>query len=104
IPFGDDNKKCNDNGEESKGKKRKGRKKSRCPLFGGGGDGGGGFCGLEFGDAIDHVAYGFDGAEGFVGDVDVEGFFDLERDVDLVERVNIELLEGAGERDGIGGN
>ncbi len=51
---------------------------------------------MEFGYAFDHVAYGFDGAEGFVGDVDVEGLFDLEGDVDLVEGVDVQLLEGAG--------
>jgi hypothetical protein len=42
----------------------------------GGGDGG--FRGYEFLDAIDHVAYGFDGAEGLVRDFDAEGFLDLE--------------------------
>ncbi len=59
---------------------------------------------MEFGDAVDHVAYGPDGAEGFVGDVDVEGFFDLEGDVDLVEGVDVELFEGAGKRDGVRGD
>ena len=59
---------------------------------------------MEFGDAVDHVAYRSDGAEGFVGDVDVEGFFDLEGDVDLVEGVDVEPFEGAGKRDGVGGD
>ena len=69
-----------------------------------GGGGGRRFGGVEFGHAVDHVAYGFDGAEGVVGDLDVEGFFDLEGDVDLVEGVDVELFEGAGERDGVGGD
>ena len=34
----------------------------------------------------------------------MEGFFDLERDVDLVEGVNVELIEGAGKGDGVGRN
>jgi hypothetical protein len=67
---------------------------------GGGGWGGG----AEFGDAGDHVAYGFDGAECVVGDFDVEGLFDLEGDVDFVEGVDVELVEGAGQRDGVGGD
>lgn len=62
----------------------------------GGGDGR-----AEFSDAFDHIAYGFDGAEGFVGNLDVEGLFDLEGDVDLVEGVDVELVEGAGQRDGV---
>ncbi len=68
----------------------------------GGGDGGG--SGGKFGDAFDHVAYGAEGAEGFVGDLDVEGLFDLEGDVDLVEGVDVELVEGVGERDGVRGD
>src|ERR1700687_5795590 len=67
----------------------------------GGSDGGGRFRGLECGDAVDHVAYGSDGAEGFVRNVDVEGLFDLEGDVDLVEGVDVEFFEGAGKRDGV---
>jgi hypothetical protein len=59
---------------------------------------------VEFGDAVDHVAYGSDASQGFVGDVDVEGLFDLEGDVDLVEGVDVELFEGAGKRDGIRGD
>ncbi len=55
-------------------------------------------------DADDHVAYGLEGAERIVGDLDVEGLFDLEGDVDLVEGVDVELFEGAGERDGVGGD
>src|SRR5580704_19603207 len=39
------------------------------------------FGGLEFGDAVDHVAYGSDGAESFVRDIDAKGLFDLEGDV-----------------------
>src|SRR5258708_558271 len=66
------------------------------------GDVGGG--GGEFGDAFDHVAYGAEGAEGFVGDLDVEGFFDFEGDVDLVEGVDVELVEGAGQGDGVRGD
>src|ERR1700733_10475760 len=65
-----------------------------------GGDGGGG-CGGEFCYACDHVAYGAEGAEGFVGDFDVESFLDLEGDVDLVEGVDVELVEGAGKGDGV---
>jgi hypothetical protein len=62
--------------------------------------GGGG----EFGDALDHVAYGAEGTESFVGNLDVEGLFDLEGDVDLVEGVDVELVEGIGERDGVRGD
>src|SRR5256885_2279227 len=69
-----------------------------------GGGGGRGFLGLKFGDAVDHVAYGSDGAEGLVGDIDVEGFFNFEGDVDLIERVDVELFEGAGDGDGVGGD
>jgi hypothetical protein len=58
----------------------------------------------EFGDAVDHVAYGFEGAESVVGDLDVEGLLDLKRDVDLVEGVDVELVEGAGQRDGVWGD
>ncbi len=65
-----------------------------------GGDGGGGG-GCELCDAFDHVAYGAEGAERFVGDLDVEGLFDLEGDVDLVEGVDVELVEGAGQGDGV---
>jgi len=50
-----------------------------------GGDNGRGMGGAEFADAVDHVAYGFDGAEGIVGDFDVEGLFDFKGDVDFVE-------------------
>src|SRR5271170_309526 len=60
--------------------------------------------GPEFGDAVDHVAYGLDGAEGIVGYFDVEGFFNLKGDVDLVEGVDVELVEGAGQRDGVRGD
>jgi len=59
-------------------------------------------CGGEFGYAVDHVGYGVEGSEGFVGDLDGEGLFDFEGDVDLVERVDVELVEGAGECDGVG--
>ena len=59
---------------------------------------------MEFGDSVDHVAYCFDAAEGFVGDFDIEGFFYFEGDVDLVEGVDVELFERAGERDGVGGD
>ena len=55
-------------------------------------------------DAFDHVAYGFDGAEGVVGDLDAEGFLDFEGDVDLVEGIDVELVEGALEGDGVLGN
>ena len=57
--------------------------------------------GGETSDAFDHVAYGLDAAQGIVGDFDVEGLFDLEGDVDLVEGVDAELVEGAGQRDGV---
>jgi hypothetical protein len=66
-----------------------------------GGDGCGGGGGAEFGYAVDHVAYGLDAAESFVGYLDVEGLFDLEGDVDLVEGVDVELVEGAGQCDGV---
>jgi hypothetical protein len=56
----------------------------------------------EFGDTIHHVAYGLDGAECVVGDFDVEGLFDFEGDVDLVEGVDVEFVEGAGQRDSVG--
>src|ERR1700733_9499547 len=79
---------------------RSGRRRTRLEQASGGGGGGGG--GAEFGDAGDHVAYGFDGAEGVVGDFYVEGLFDLEGDVDLVEGVDVELVEGAGQCDGVG--
>ena len=59
---------------------------------------------MEFGDAVDHVAYSLDAAQGFVGDLDVEGLFDLEGDVDLVEGVDVELVEGGGQRDGVRGD
>jgi hypothetical protein len=59
---------------------------------------------VQSGDAVDHVAYGLDGAECVVGDLDVEGLFDLEGDVDLVERIDVEFVEGTGQRDGIGGD
>ena len=65
-----------------------------------GGDGGGGGGG-ELCYAFDHVAYGAEGTEGFVGNLDVEGFLDLEGDVDLVEGVDVELVEGAGQGDGV---
>jgi len=58
-------------------------------------------CG-EFGYAVDHVGYGVERSEGFVGDLDGEGLFDFEGDIDLVEGVDVELVEGAGERDGVG--
>jgi hypothetical protein len=66
-----------------------------------GGDGGWGGGGAESGDAFDHVAYSAEGAEGFVGNLDGECFLDLEGDVDLVEGVDVELVEGAGESDGV---
>jgi hypothetical protein len=59
---------------------------------------------VEFGDAVDHVAYGLDAAESFVWDLDVEGLFDLEGDVDLVEGVDVELVEGRGQRNGVRGD
>jgi hypothetical protein len=69
-----------------------------------GGDGCGWGSGAESGYSVDHVAYGFDGAEGVVGDLDVEGLFDLEGDVDLVEGVDVELVEGAGQSDDVRGD
>ena len=59
-------------------------------------------CRADFADSCDYVAYGFEGAEGVVGDLDVEGLLDLEGDVDLVEGVDGEGVEGAVERDGLG--
>ena len=67
-----------------------------------GGGCGGWLSGGEFGYAVDHVGYGVEGSEGFVGDLDGEGLFDFEGDVDLVEGVDVELVEGAGESDGVG--
>jgi hypothetical protein len=55
----------------------------------------------ELRDAFDHVAYGAKGAERFVGNFDVESLFDFEGDVDLVEGVNVEFVEGAGQGDGV---
>jgi len=91
---------------------RKRRGEDGAPGFGGDGKnsrdgrlllcGGGGRVGGEFGYAVDHVGYGVERSEGFVGDLDGEGLFDFEGDVDLVEGVDVELVEGAGERDGVG--
>ena len=50
------------------------------------------------------VAYGLERAERIIGDRDVECFFDLEGDVDLVERVDVQLFKGGIEVDGIGGD
>src|SRR5271170_794716 len=47
-------------------------------VCGSGGGGGWRLGGVKFGDSGDHVADGFDAAEGVVGDLDVECFFDLE--------------------------
>ena len=69
---------------------------------GSGGGGGGRGGGLKSGYAFYHVANGADGAEGVVWDFDVEGFFDLEGDVDLVEGVDVEFIEGAGKGDSVG--
>ncbi len=46
----------------------------------------------------------FQGAEGFVGDLDRKCFFDLEGDVDLIEGVDVELVEGAGQGHRVGGD
>src|ERR1700722_5290813 len=70
----------------------------------GGRDRGVRFCCDELLHSFDHVAYGSDGTESFVGDLDGEGFLDLERDVDLVEGIRVELIEGALEGDGVPGN
>src|ERR1700722_1104193 len=77
---------------------------TRSPMWLGCGDGSRRLGGDEFLDAFDHVAYGFDGAEGVIGDLDGERLFDLEGDVDLVERIDAELIEGALEGDGVLGN
>jgi hypothetical protein len=74
-----------------------GRKGGRGDLVGCGGrwsDGG-----SKAGDAFDHVAYGLEGPESVIGNLDGEGLFDLEGDVDLVEGVDVELVEGAGQSD-----
>ena len=69
-----------------------------------GGDGIGGVGGAEAGDAFDHITNGLEGAKGFVGNLDGESFLDLEGDIDFVEGVDAELVEGAGEGDGAGGD
>ncbi len=51
---------------------------------------------------VDDVAYGFEVAECVVGDFDLEGLFDFEGDVDLIEGVDVELVEGAVEGDRVG--
>src|SRR5579871_730239 len=56
----------------------------------------------ELVDAAYDVAYGLEGAECVVWDFNIEGFFDFEGDVDLIERVNVELLEGGVEVDRVG--
>jgi hypothetical protein len=56
----------------------------------------------QFRDAFDHVADRAECTERFVGDFDVKCLFDLEGDVDLVEGVDVELIEGAGQRDRAG--
>ena len=53
----------------------------------------------ELSHASDHIADSFDRAESFVGNFDSEGLFDLEGDVDLVEGIDIELVEGAVQSD-----
>src|SRR5690348_14886113 len=65
----------------------------------------GGSCGLlllEHFDAFDHIADGLQAAERVVGNFDVEGLLDLERDVDLVERVDVQLFKRAVQSDGLG--
>jgi hypothetical protein len=49
---------------------------------------------LQADDAIDDVADRLERGDGVVGNLDIEGVFDLERDVDLVERVDLQLVEG----------
>jgi len=56
----------------------------------------------EFGYAVDHVAYSLDASKGFVRDLYIEGLFDLKGDVDHVEGVDAKLVEGGGQRDGVG--
>ena len=56
---------------------------------------------MELLDAGDYVSDVFEGVESVVGDLDAEGLLDLEGDVDLVEGVDVELFEGAGQRDGV---
>jgi hypothetical protein len=75
-----------------------------CGYVNGLGGHGGCFFFLEHFDAADYISYGFKIAEGIVGDLDGEGFFDLEGDVDLVEGIDVELLEGGVEGDGVRGN
>jgi hypothetical protein len=56
---------------------------------------------LEAVDSGDDVAYGAEGVEGVVGNLDGEELFDLEGQVDLVEGVDVELFEGGGRGDGV---
>ena len=62
----------------------------------------GGFGGLEAFYAGDDVGYGAEGVEGGVGDFYGEELFYLEGEVDLVEGVDLELVEGGGGGDGGG--
>jgi len=68
------------------------------------GDGSGRMVFAELSDTLHHVADGLDGAEGLVRDLDGKCLFDLEGDVDLVEGVDVEFVEGAGEGDRVRGN
>src|SRR5947209_5469027 len=55
-------------------------------------------------DAANNVTYRTEGAECVIRDSDVKGFLDFERDVDLIERIDVELLEAGLRGDGVGGD
>jgi hypothetical protein len=55
-------------------------------------------------DSAYDVAYGLEVAECVVWDFDLESFFDLEGDVDFIERVDVEFLEGGVWGDRVGGD
>ena len=73
-----------------------------CGGVSGIGGSGGGFLLAEHDDSVDDVAYGSEVAECVVWDFDLEGLFDFEGDVDLIERIDVELLEGGVEGDRVG--
>ena len=52
--------------------------------------------------AADDVADGLDAAERVVWDFDLECFFDFKGDVDLIKRVDVELVEGGVQGDRVG--
>jgi len=53
-----------------------------------------GGCVLQSDDAVDDVADRLEAADGVVRNLDIEAVLDLERDIDLVERVDLQFFEG----------